>query len=229
MATELERDALGLRERKKRQTRQRIAEAARKLFAERGFERVTVADVARAADVSDQTVFNYFPSKEDLVYWRLGAFQDELLAAVRDRAEGEPALEAFGRFVLARRGLLADPDPEMRGRLVGLIRAIANSPALLAREQQIFAGYTDALAAALAEETGAGPGDPEPWIAANAMLGVHRALVTHARRHIVEHGADPALAGELREHAERALALLAHGLGDYAPGGRGAPPSDGRP
>ena len=57
----------GLRERKKEQTRQLIAETARRLFSERGFDRVTVAEVARAAEVSEQTVFNYFPTKEDLV------------------------------------------------------------------------------------------------------------------------------------------------------------------
>ena len=70
----------GLRERKKEQTRQLIAETARRLFGERGFERVTVAEIARAAEVSEQTVFNYFPTKEDLVYWRLQSFEDELLA-----------------------------------------------------------------------------------------------------------------------------------------------------
>ena len=69
----------GLRERKKQQTRQLIAETARRLFGERGFERVTVAEIARAAEVSEQTVFNYFPTKEDLVYWRLQSFEDELL------------------------------------------------------------------------------------------------------------------------------------------------------
>ena len=70
---------LGLRERKKEQTRQLIAETARRLFGERGFERVTVAEIARTAEVSEQTVFNYFPTKEDLVYWRLQSFEDELL------------------------------------------------------------------------------------------------------------------------------------------------------
>src|SRR5215216_6933916 len=84
---------LGLRERKKQRTRQLIAETARRLFTERGFERVTVAEIARVAEVSEQTVFNYFPRKEDLVYWRLESFEDELLAAIRERAEGEPALE----------------------------------------------------------------------------------------------------------------------------------------
>src|SRR3954467_12797148 len=80
--------AVGLRELKKQRTRELIAETARRLFAERGFERVTVAEIARAAEVSEQTVFNYFPTKEDLVYWRLEAFEDELLSAVRERAAG---------------------------------------------------------------------------------------------------------------------------------------------
>src|ERR671929_2130349 len=97
---------LGLRERKKQQTRQLIADTARRLFAERGFEQVTVAEVARAADVSEQTVFNYFPTKEDLVYWRLGSFEEELLATIRERQSGESALAAFRRFLLAQRGLL---------------------------------------------------------------------------------------------------------------------------
>src|SRR5882724_5969692 len=95
---------VGLRERKKQQTRQLIAETARRLFTERGFERVTVAEVARAAEVSEQTVFNYFATKEDLVYWRLGSFEEELLATVREREPGESALAAFRRFLLAQRG-----------------------------------------------------------------------------------------------------------------------------
>ena len=90
---------LGLRERKKEQTRQLIAETARRLFSERGFESVTVAEIARTAEVSEQTVFNYFPTKEDLVYWRLQSFEDELLRTIREREPGEPALAAFGRFI----------------------------------------------------------------------------------------------------------------------------------
>src|SRR5919201_710943 len=85
----------GLRERKKQQTREHIAETARRLFGERGFERVPVAEVARAADVSEQTVFNYFRTKEDLVYWQLESFEQELLDTLRARAVGESILEAF--------------------------------------------------------------------------------------------------------------------------------------
>src|SRR3954470_23180200 len=134
--------ATGLRERKKQQTRELIAETARRLFSERGFEAVTVAEIARAADVSTQTVFNYFPTKEDLVYWRLESFEEELLSSIRDRPAGEPVLTAFGRFVRAPRGMLGSPDPETRERLAGVTRMIVESPSLLAREQQIFAGYT---------------------------------------------------------------------------------------
>ena len=206
----------GLRERKKEQTRQLIAETARRLFSERGFERVTVAEVARAAEVSQQTVFNYFPTKEDLVYWRLQSFEDELLATIREREPGESALAAFGRFLVVQRGLLAKQDPQAREQLAALTRMITESPALQAREQQIFAGYTASLAAALAEETGADAADLRSWVAANAMMGVHRALVDFARGRIVEVARHPGLADEVRAQADAALTLLERGLGAYA-------------
>ena len=214
----------GLRERKKQQTRQLIAETARRLFTERGFERVTVAEIARAADVSEQTVFNYFPTKEDLVYWRLESFEQELLAAVRDREPGEPVLAAFGRFVTRPRGLLVQDDAQAREHLAALTRMITESPALLAREQQIFAGYTTSLAKLIAEEQGADPDDLEPWVAANAMMGVHRALVDYTRRRIVEGASHDRLARDVRGRADQALALLEQGLGRYATKGRTAGP-----
>src|SRR5919201_4054195 len=144
---------LGLRERKKRRTRELIAETARRLFAERGFDRVTIAQIARAAEVAEQTVFNYFPTKEDLIYfpskadrihWRLESFEEELLAAIRDRPAGLSILEALARF--ERRGLLAEETPDARRRLEELNRMIAGSPALLRREREIFDRYTASLA-----------------------------------------------------------------------------------
>ena len=197
----------GLRERKKQQTRELIAETARRLFGECGFEAVTVAEIARAADVSAQTVFNYFPTKEDLVYWRLESFEEELLGTIRDRAPGEPVLAAFGRFVRAPRGMLATYDPETRERLAGLTRMIVSSPSLLAREQQIFEGYTRDLAELLG-------GDIQARVAAGAMIAVHRALVDFARERVLA-GARDELAAEVGEQAEAALSLLARGLGDY--------------
>src|ERR1700756_5249312 len=135
--------ATGLRERKKEQTRQLIAETARRVFGERGFGGGTAAEVARGARGSEQTVFNHFPTKEDLVYWRLGSFEEELLETIRERPAGEPVSVAFGRFVFGRRGLLGRYDEEARERLLGVARMIAESPALQAREQQIFARYTE--------------------------------------------------------------------------------------
>ena len=205
----------GLRERKKRQTRQLIAETARRLFGERGFERVTVAEIARAADVSEQTVFNYFPTKEDLVYWRLVSFEEELLAEIRERAPGEAVLAAFGRFVRQPRGLLGEQHAEARREHAAITRTITESPALLAREQLIFAGYTDSLAALIAEERGVEPDDAEAWVAANAMMGVHRALVRFSRRRIIAGVSQRGLVGEILAQADRALSLLGDGLDDF--------------
>jgi AcrR family transcriptional regulator len=203
----------GLRERKKERTRRQIADVARRLFSERGFEHVTVAEIARAADVSEKTVFNYFPTKEDLVYWRLEAFEVDLLTTVRDRDPGESFLGAFRRFVLAQSGMLGDPDagPELRG----LVRTIIDSPSLLAREQQTFSRYGASLAALIAQETGAGPEDVAPHAAAAALLGVHRSLLDYARPRIVAGEPHAKLRRAVRRQAERAFALLEAGLGDY--------------
>src|SRR5262245_58126739 len=176
---------LGLRERKKQQTRQLIADTARRLFAERGFERVSVAEIAREANVSEPTVFNYFPTKEDLVYSGLERFEDDLLTAIRDRPAGETIVQAFGRFILQRRGFLAATDAQAEARLLEISRMIAQSPALRAREREILDRYTDSLATLIAEETHADADDPRPSVAARALIGVHRTLIDHVRRHIL--------------------------------------------
>jgi len=126
----------GLRERKKEQTRQLIADTAWRLFADRGFDRVTVAEVARQAEVATATVFNYFPNKEDLFFFRLDAFGAGLVEAVGARPVGEPVLAAFRRAMLASGGLLAQVqagDLQALERLRTVNRVIAASPALQAR------------------------------------------------------------------------------------------------
>jgi AcrR family transcriptional regulator len=206
----------GLRERKKQQTRRLLADTARRLFAERGFEQVSVAEIAREADVSEATVFNYFPTKEDLVYSGLESFEDELLAAVRERQPGETILQAFGRFVLQPRGFLAAGDEQAAARLLEISRMIAESPALLARERRIFDRYTTSLTRLIADETRAAADDPRPAVAASALVGVHRALIDHVRRRILAGDHDlPRLARSTRAAGKKALALLEHGLGGY--------------
>jgi AcrR family transcriptional regulator len=210
---------MGLRERKKAQTRQLIADTAWRLFADRGFERVTVAEIARDAQVAVATVFNYFPTKEGLFFFRLDAFGADLVEAVADRAPGETALAAFRRQLLGAGGLLAQVeagDDQALERLRTMNRVIAASPALQAREQQAFAGAAAALADQLAADTGAPPGDLDAQVAANALVGVQRALVDHTRRRVLTDEQPANLAADVRALAERAFALLEHGLGGYA-------------
>jgi AcrR family transcriptional regulator len=205
----------GLRERKKERTRQLIATTARSLFSERGFEAVSVAEVARTAEVSEATVFNYFPTKEDLVYQGMEVFEEELLAAVKERPAGESVLKAFGRFVTRPRGFLAAGE-ESRQALQSVTRMIAGSPVLLAREREILARYTQSLAALLREETGAPPNDIRPWLVANALVGLHQVLIDYVRRRLLEDSPDiRRLARDLTREGNRAIELLSAGLGDY--------------
>jgi AcrR family transcriptional regulator len=208
----------GLRERKKHQTRQLLANTAMLLFAERGFDAVTVAEIARAADVSQPTVFNYFPRKEDLVFSGLEGFEDALLTAIRERPTGQTVFDAFAAFVGEPRGLLAADDETVARGLREVSQMISNSPALLAREQEILAHYTASLTELIANETGAGADDPRPAVTAAALIGVHRTLIDHVRRHLLTGEPDlPRLARNTRRAAKKAFAHLEHELGTYAP------------
>ena len=209
---------MGLRELKKEQTRQLISGTAWRLFADRGFDQVTVAEIARDAQVAEATVFNYFPSKEDLFYSRFEAFSARLADAVRDREPGEPALTAFRRALLEEGGLLAQAeagDHEALARLRTVNRVIAESPALLAREQQAFARSAADLAALLAAETGAPRDDLRPQVVANALLGLQRAVVDYVRGRVGTGESLDGLAADVRKLTAEAFALLEHGLAGY--------------
>src|SRR3989442_15454601 len=106
----------GLRERKKARTRQAIADAAARLFAEHGYEQVAVSDVAREADVSEQTVYNYFETKEQLVTDRDQLVQEELGRLIRSRPAGTTPAAAIREFVLdSVEGLRRIPAEQWRG------------------------------------------------------------------------------------------------------------------
>jgi AcrR family transcriptional regulator len=204
----------GLRERKKAQTRQTIADTALRLFTERGFDHVTAAEVAREADVSEATLFNYFSTKEDLLFSRMGAYEASLVDAVRDRDRETSAVAALTEFLVRpQHDRLSSRDSES---LATMARMITASPALLARERQVFAEHTAELATVLAEQTHANPEDLAPWVVANALMGVHRAILDSVRRRALDGQPNPSLARDVRLQAERALALLEKGLGSYA-------------
>jgi len=204
----------GLRERKKQQTRQLIFETASRLFAARGFDAVTVAEVARAADVSEMTVFNYFPTKEDLCFAGMEFFEVRLLDAVRGRAAGVSALEAFRRLVVDGCSRLA--AEEIAETITKASALIGGSPALQVREREIVARYTQRLAELLAAETGARPDDVESWGVAGALMGSHRALVGYVRSSVLAGRRGPKLASDARSQARRAFARLERGVADYA-------------
>jgi AcrR family transcriptional regulator len=203
---------VGLRDRKKQQTRERISNAAWQLFVERGFERVTVAEVATAADVSEATVFNYFPTKEDLAYHRMADYEEAVLTSIRDRAPGTSLVQAFGRVILEPRGFLHETGGDRHDDLAAFTRMFAESPALLAREREIFDRFAHNLATLIAEDRGLTPDDVEARTIANALVGLQRALVEHVRRRVLDGVDTRRIAREVRVKGGRALSLLLEGL-----------------
>lgn len=212
----------GLRERKKAATRTLIADAAVRLFAERGFEAVTVAQVARAADVSEATVFNYFATKESLFYSQMEAFEDTLVAAVRDRPPGEAVLTAFRRVIDDGTTRLAlDPTADAIALAAGIVAA---SPTLQVRERELIAEATGELAALLAAEGHGHSAGIEAMVVAHALMGAHRCIVVRVRADVLAGRRGPKLARRARKHSTRAFEVLAEGLGAYGvrPGGSAA-------
>lgn len=165
----------GLRERKKRQTRQYISDVATGLFLERGFEAVTVAEIAEAANVSVNTVYNYFPAKEDLFLDRSAGMVDRLARWVRGRDAGESAARAVLREL---RGEVEAVSPRV-GLMEGydrFMRVIHEAPALRSRLWSLQQEIHDTLEAALREETGAGADDPLPDLMAGQICWIHQCV-----------------------------------------------------
>ncbi len=142
----------GRRERKKAATRQALAEAARRLFLERGFDQVTVAEIAEEADTAVSTLFVHFPGgKEALVLGDREEREQSLVAAVKQRPADVSILQSLHDF-LATRGPF-DPDPARQDtRLADLVVA---TPALRVYARSLWTGCETTLAQVIAEETGA--------------------------------------------------------------------------
>ncbi|MFF5029804.1 TetR/AcrR family transcriptional regulator [Streptomyces collinus] len=202
----------GRRGRKKRETRERLAHVATLMFIERGFENVTIAEIAEAADVSKMTVSNYFPLKEDLVFDAHEGVVDSLARVVRERAAGESALHALHRVFVSS---LERPHV-VNGRCTpGFARLVHDSPRLRAREREMDEQREAALAAALAHAAQADPRDPVAYLSAAQLAGAHRVLWRRMRA--LCRAAAPAaqLCEEVTELAGTAFGLLEPVLGDY--------------
>jgi AcrR family transcriptional regulator len=197
---------MGLRESKKLQTRQAIADTAMRLFAQKGFDRVTVAEVAAAAGVSDKTVFNYFPTKEDLFFDEVPARQAALVAAIRERAPGETILSSLRRLQLSQCPRLCSPG------FATFARIIEESTALKARELEVMAQFRHVLEEAIRAELGVHERDAR--LAAGMLISVHRQLFHAARKQALAGKHGPAAVRRLRADLDRAYHLLEHGLGE---------------
>ncbi|MEW1752238.1 TetR/AcrR family transcriptional regulator [Streptomyces angustmyceticus] len=181
---------LTLRERKKLRTRQRISGEATLLFIRRGFDNVTVAEVARAAEVSTMTVFNYFPRKEDLFLDRIPEARELLTRAVRERGADETPLAALRRLTL---GLLAERHPlaAVGEGFEHFWRTVLDSPALCARGREAVEEMEHTLAGLLAEAAGGDVERPDRaarLAAALIIAGIRAAFVEAVTRRL---GGDP--------------------------------------
>ncbi|MFI5866127.1 TetR/AcrR family transcriptional regulator [Streptomyces sp. NPDC051546] len=167
--TEAEPDGPGRRERKKAATRQALADAALRLFLEKGFDQVKVAEVAEAADTALTTLFAHFPGGKEALILEDGAEREESLAlAVRGRADGVSVLEALRAFFAGRGPFDPDPAPEFLLKT----QLVVATPALRAYARRMWTGCEEPLAAVIAEECGRPAGDDSLRILARYVLEI---------------------------------------------------------
>ena len=205
----------GLRERKKRAAREAIATTARRLFAERGFDAVTVAEVAAAADVSEKTVFNHFPTKEDLAFAGREEGIARFVSAIAERPPGRSVLDVFRamtRDVLDVFVAGGDED------LLAVARIIRGSRALQERLTVGWESGAASITAAIAETAGADDDDLVPAVVARTLWFTHRSIFLAALNGLLADEDREQLAARLRGVADRAYDQLAGGLSEYGKG-----------
>ena len=206
----------GLRARKKRAAHEAIAATARRLFADRGFDAVTVAEIAAAADVSEKTVFNHFPTKEDLAFAGREEGLTRLVADITERPRGTSVLEVFRALTTTVIDDLVAPGNE---DLLAVAKILRHSPAL---QERLTAGWESGAAvvtAAIAETSGAAEDDLVPGIVARTLWWTHRSIFLVALHGLLAEEDREQLVARLRVDADRAYGQLADGFGEYGRGG----------
>ena len=191
----------GLRELKKARTRQHIADTAARLFAEHGYENVAVTDVAREAEVAEQTVYNYFPAKEQLVTDRDQQIQERLSDLIRSRPPGVTAAAAVRDYVLGFAAGIRDIAPEQwRGEL-GYLAAI--SPAVHRLALEMADRRAAAIAAAIGDTTAVPPEIAR--LQGVALASVFQVIISEAGRRTREGQSQAEIAGQLYPMVENVL------------------------
>jgi AcrR family transcriptional regulator len=194
----------GLRELKKARTRRLIADTAARLFAERGYEHVAVTDVAREAEVAEQTVYNYFPTKEQLVTDREQQIQDRLCDLIRSRPPAITPAAAIRDFVLETvAGIRSIPAEIWRGEL-GYLAAI--SPAVHRLVLELTDRQAAALASAISDATAVAP--EVARLQGIALAGVFQIIIGQAGQRTREGQGQAKIADELYPIVENVLGEL---------------------
>lgn len=191
----------GRRARKKQRTRQALIEAAMRLYREKGFDRVTIAAIAKEADVAPRTFFSYFETKEDVFLGRGDERLERLVQAIQSRSRREPILKAIQSVLQQERERSSARESTAAPNLSQLLE----HPAIANRLRERWNRWEDMLAEAIAKDVGARAGDPEPRVVAAALTGAIRVAATAARDH----------PRRSRQIADRIFKLLASGLSRY--------------
>ena len=202
----------GLRARKKRAAREAIAATARRLFAERGYDAVTVAEIAATADVSEKTVFNYFATKEDLAFAGREEGISQFVAAITERPPSSSVLDVFRAMTHSVLDVLVAGGDE---DLLAVAKIIRGSRVLQERLTVGWESGAAAITAAIAETSGADDDDLVPAIVARTLWFTHRSIFLGALNGLLAEEDREQLAARLRVTADRAYDQLAGGLGGY--------------
>lgn len=203
----------GLRERKKSMTRQALIETAEDMFAERGFDNVTVVEIADAVNVAAKTVFTYFPAKEDLVFHGENAMCVNLITAIRDREVGQTPLDAVGALLAtmmrsAPRGPVAE--------LERLRNTVGDSTVLRSRMRLMWENFEHAIAEELARETGDQPTAPRPRVAAAQIISVFRTMASDEVMAYLRSQPKTKQRQAFTDWLAMATDMVGHGIADYA-------------
>ena len=206
----------GLRERKKRLTRQRISDVATAMFVARGYDNVRIAEIAEKVGVSEKTIYNYFPTKESLVYDQTDEQLLRLAAAVRDRPPGSSPTAAFVAVLKVDAShFSAGLGDDALEFLSEFSRMVSETPALRSAWGEHRYRMVEALTAILADEAGVDPRDPEPLSAARALVSLLELSYDSSLRHIGENIGAGALQAAVAADLDRAARLLDTGLWSF--------------
>lgn len=207
--------AEGLRERKKRMTRQEISDVATAMFCARGFDHVAISEIAAEVGVSEKTIYNYFPSKELLVFDQAEEMEARVTQAMRDRAPGQSPTDAMVGILELWSSRQLNVPKDLRPMRLRFRAMIQESPALVAFRRQLGDTFVDAIATTLAEAAEIDPHGPEARIAAHGLAGLFSIFQEADERHLQAGLWGDALHDAVMEDVRRAARLLDTGLWSF--------------